>query len=141
MIPSFALFATLALASQTPDAANESRAVRTYGQQTFIIDAGNGGIRRFDKAGGDGSTVYLQDRRQRWYQVVLTGPCFPDQGLDTIVYRTHPDGRFDRFSNVGSTRYPGRTCGVTSVLRSDAPPGQPPERVPTPRELAGQPRG
>ena len=116
-----------------------SAQVKTYGEQTFIIDVGNGGIRRFDKAGGDGSTISLQDRRQRWYQVVLTGPCFPDVGQDTIVYRTNPDGRFDRFSYVGSTRYPGRTCGVTSVLRSDAPPGQPPERAPPPREAARQP--
>lgn len=108
---------------------------RTYGKETSIAFAANGGIRNFDTGPRGSDIVYLQDRTLRWYQVTLTGPCFPNRAQDTAIYRTSPNGRFDRFSSIASARFPERTCGVTSVLRSDAPPGHPKVRQPTAREL------
>lgn len=118
-----------------------SAQVRTYGGETVIRNGASGGIRTTERGAPDGSVLYLQDRMLRWYRVTLSGPCFPDLPNDTLIYRTVSDDRIDRFTTIGSRRYPGRVCGVRSILRSDAPPQQPPVRPPTPRELARQPRG
>lgn len=118
-----------------------SAQVRTYGKQTVIQNAGDGGIRNVEQGPSGSNIVYLQDRTLRWYQVTLTGPCFPDRTQDTVIYRTGPDRRLDRFSTIASARYPTRSCGVTSILRSDAPRQQPAVRPPTQRELDRQPRG
>lgn len=118
-----------------------SAQVKTYGKQTVIENAGGGGIRNVEQGPAGGNIVYLQDRTLRWYQVTMTGPCFPDRTQDTVIYRTGPDQRLDRFSTIASTRYPTRSCGITSILRSDAPRQQAPVRKPTQRELEQQPRG
>lgn len=115
--------------------------IRTYGKQTVIQNAGGGGIRNVEQGPSGSDIVYLQDRTLRWYQVTLTGPCFPNRTQDTVIYRTGPDRRLDRFSTITSARYPTRSCGITSILRSDAPPQQPSVRKPTRRELDRQPRG
>lgn len=112
--------------------------VHTYGKETSI-DFATGGIREFEQGPEGSNIVYLQDRTLRWYQVTLTGPCFPNQTQDTAIYRASPNGRFDRFSSIASSRFPSRICGVTSILRSDAPPNRPKVRVPTARELQRQP--
>lgn len=129
---------TLALFTTALPAAAQ---VRTYGGETVISNAANGGIRIVERGAPDGSMLYMLDRTQRWYQVTLSGPCFPNPTNDTLIYRTAIDNRLDRLSQIASTRFPGRVCRVTSILRSDAPPQQPPVRAPTPRELARQPRG
>jgi hypothetical protein len=115
--------------------------VRTYGKETSIAFAAGGGIRNFEQGPNGSNIVYLQDRTLRWYQVTLTGPCFPDHAQDTAIYRTGPDGRLDRFSHIASSRFPSQSCGVTSILRSDAPPNRPKVRTPTARELKRQPGG
>ncbi len=130
---------TLILAAATlalPAAAQ----TQTYGRETSIPLAAGGTIRNFEQGATGSNIIYLQDQSLRWYQVTLTGPCFPDRGQDTAIYRTGSSGRIDRFATIASARYPTRQCGVTSVLRSDAPPGQPKVRVPTQRELDRQPR-
>lgn len=116
-----------------------SAQAKTYGKQTIIQNAAGGGIRRVEQGPRGSSIIYLQDRTLRWYQVTLTGPCFPNRTQDTLVYRTGPDGQLDRFSTIASAHFPTRACGIVSILRSDAPPQQPAERKPTQRELDRQP--
>ena len=115
--------ALAALASLTAVAA--AAQTRQIGIETNIVDAGNGGIRNVEAGPPGSNLVYLQDRRLRWYAVKMSGPCLSDRALDTIGFSTDTTGTFDRFSQITSTRYPGRVCGVTSIVTSAPPPGQP----------------
>lgn len=99
-------------------------ALAAQGKQTVISNASNGGIRDY-QAGAPGE-VFLRDRTERWYRVALTGDCLDSKtNLATLKFSTDTTGTFDRFSRVSSSRYPGRVCGVTSIVASPPPPGQP----------------
>ena len=113
-------FALIALALATP-----TQSAPVAPKETVIHHAANGGIRNFQPGPPRSSVVYLQDRRLKWYRVTLTGPCLPDRSLQAISFKTDSTGTFDRFSQIASRRYPGRTCGVRSIVDSPAPPGQP----------------
>jgi hypothetical protein len=93
-------------------------------KQTVIVNASNGGIRDY-QAGAPGE-VFLRDRTERWYRVALTGDCL-DSKTDqaALSFSTDTTGTFDRFSRVSSSRFPGRVCGVKSIVASPPPPGQP----------------
>jgi len=114
--------ALLALAAQGAPAAPASSASE---QETTIPFAAGGGIRNFEAGPAGSNIIFLQSRTLRWYRVTLSGPCLPDRTLQTLIFKTNGNGAFDRFSQIGSTRYPNRLCAVNSVVRSDPPPGQP----------------
>ena len=113
--------AALVLAAQAAPTA----APTVSAEETTIPFAAGGGIRNFEAGPAGSNIVYLQSRTLRWYRVTLSGPCLPDRTLQTLTFRTDVNGTFDRFSQIGSTRYPNRVCAVNSVVRSDPPPGQP----------------
>lgn len=94
-------------------------------KETVIHFAANGGISNIQPGPPRSNLVYLQDRRLQWYRVTLTDPCLPDRTLQTVTFTTDVSGTFDRFSRIGSLRFLGRVCGVTSIVESPAPPGQP----------------
>jgi hypothetical protein len=103
-----------ALASPPQDAAPEiGREVKR------INSAGNGGISDW-QAGEDGSTVYLRGPG-RWYRVTLSGPCIDFAMSPRLLFRTHSDGSFDRFSTIAVANEPRRTCGVETIHQSADP--------------------
>ena len=114
------IFALLALTAASP-----ALAQIPLGTETTIPYAANGGIRNMQAEGSGSNIIYLQDRTQRWYKVVLSGPCLPDRTLDAISFKTDSNGTFDRFSQIRSLKNPERTCGVTSIVGSAPPEGQP----------------
>jgi len=99
-------------------------ATAVSGQETSIPFAA-GAIRNFQAGPVGSNIIYLQSRTLRWYRVTLSGPCLPDRTLQTLIFKTNGNGSFDRFSQIGSTRYPNRLCAVNSVVRSAPPLGQP----------------
>ena len=103
------------------------------GHETTIPFAGNGGLRDWEPGVPNSGVVYVRDRRQRWYQVTLTGPCVRDRALDTLSYTTDTNGTFDRFSRVSVARYPQQVCGVTSIRTSLPPPARHGQGVRPPR--------
>jgi hypothetical protein len=98
---------------------------RQLDKETSIAFAANGGLRNWQGGPPGSNIVYVQDRTLRWYKVTLTGPCIDKRRFEAMQYRTGPDGRFDRFSQVWSTHFPQARCGVTSIRTSLAPKGQP----------------
>ena len=110
--------AALALAAQAAPATPAP-------QETTIAFAANGGIHNFEAGPRGSGVVFLQARNLRWYKVTLSSDCLPNGAFQTLIFKTNVNGTFDRFSRIGSTRYPGRLCGVNSIVRSDPPPGQP----------------
>ena len=102
-------------AAQTP---------RVIGQETTIPYSASGGIRTYQVDRDDHRIVYMQDMRLRWYKVVLTGACLPPDNQATLITRVRTDNRLDRFATIGSSRYPGRLCGITSIVHALPPAGQ-----------------
>ena len=84
-----------------------------------IPSAANGGINDW-QAGEDGSTVYLRGSG-RWYRVTLSGPCIDFAMSPRLLFSTHSDGSFDRFSTIAVANQPHRTCGVTAIRESADP--------------------
>ncbi len=97
---------------------------RQMGAETVINFAANGGLRGWDPGEPRSGIVYVRDRRERWYQVTLTGPCVTNRSLDELTYTTDNTGTFDRFSRVKVGQYPNQVCGVTSIRNSLPPKGQ-----------------
>lgn len=94
---------------------------RQQAGETKILNAANGGIRDY-KSGAPG-ILFLRDRTERWYRVQLTGDCLMSRtDLAALAFTTDTTGTFDLFSQVVSSNYPQRRCGVTSIVRSDPPP-------------------
>ena len=84
-----------------------------------ISSAANGGISDWQE-GEDGSTVYLRGPG-RWYRVTLSGPCIDFATSPRLLFRTHIDGSFDRFSTIAVANEPRRTCGVKAIHQSSDP--------------------
>ena len=92
----------------------------TIGQEVKRIpSAANGGISDWER-GEDGTTVYLRGLG-RWYRVTLSGPCIDFATSPRLLFRTHSDGSFDRFSTIAVANEPRRTCGVETIHLSGDP--------------------
>ena len=84
-----------------------------------IPSAANGGISDWER-GEDGSTVYLRSTG-RWYRITLSGPCIDFSTSPRLLFRTHSDGSFNRFSTIAVANQPHRTCGVETIHHSANP--------------------
>ena len=98
---------------------------RAIGAEATIPFASNGGLRSWQAGEPRSGILYVRDRRERWYEVALTGPCTTNRALDRLTYTTDAIGTFDRFSQVAVGQYPNQVCGVTSIRNSLPPRGQP----------------
>lgn len=120
------LIATAALAIVlAPATASAQRSRVVVGKETTISYAANGGLRNWQAGPRGSNIVHVQDRRMRWYQVTLSGPCIRERSSFPLQFRTRNDGQFDRFSQVWSRDRPGAICGVKSIKTSLPPKGQP----------------
>jgi hypothetical protein len=115
------LVAVLVLAA-TPFGAVAQGDRGTGGETTIALNR-SGGIRSYVVDRGDHRIVHMQDQRQRWYRVTLSGECLPVDGQAALITRTRFDSRLDRQSTVSSNRYPGRVCGIDSIVQAAPPPG------------------
>ncbi|ANU08472.1 hypothetical protein [Paraurantiacibacter namhicola] len=72
---------------------------------------------------GAGDSLYVRDRENKWYRVGLNEGCLKGGFVgNRIVFERDPGvGRIDTFSRVILTES-GRSCNVTSIRRSVAPP-------------------
>lgn len=113
MLGSRIAFVALALVA-LPAAAAETSA------EAHIPFANTGGIQ--DWRALDNKGLYVQGTGRQWYYATLMGPCF---GLDTaqgVGFVTSPsDGSFDKF---GAVTVGDQRCQVTSLVKSDPPPGE-----------------
>ncbi len=82
---------------------------------------------RFARQGGidnwtvvDEKTVYVQDRERQWYRADLMGHCIGLRFAQRIGFKFEVDGSFDKFSSI---HYDRQTCPLTSLTKSDPPPG------------------
>ena len=89
------------------------------GREVKRIAFARGGVSDWER-GEDGSTVYLRGTG-RWYRVTLSGPCIDFSTSPRLLFRTHSDGSFDRFSTIAVANQPHRTCGVESIHHSANP--------------------
>lgn len=111
------LFLALLIAATPPQAGDGG----LDGRETTIPDAANGGIINWVPSKKDHLVVYLQSRRLQWYQVKMTGPCAWDNSRNALIFDTHNDTRFDRFSTIHSVDEPNKVCGVSSIVRVATP--------------------
>lgn len=79
------------------------------------IDAG--GPRNFTPV-EDGTGIYVQDDRLRWYHATFTKRCESLATAFNIGWKTY-DGRLERGSTVLAGHEP---CRIATIARSDAPP-------------------
>lgn len=93
------------------------------GKETVIPFASGGALREW-QAGPEDGIVYVRDRNERWYRVVIKGPCATGTALETLSYTTNAIGTFDRFSRIRTPRFPGIVCGVASIRTSPPPIGR-----------------
>jgi len=114
---------TLALTAIGATAAPAATRQRSIGQETTIPFANHHGLRGWAE-GADQDEFYVQDYRNDWYKVELSGPCIGNMASLRIAYTTGPGGTFDRFSRVFSTDFPEMTCSVMSIRTSLPPAGQ-----------------
>lgn len=89
------------------------------GREVKRIAFARGGVSDWER-GEDGSTVYLRGNG-RWYRVTLSGPCIDFSTSPRLLFRTHSDGSFDRFSTIAVANHPHRTCGVEAIYESANP--------------------
>ena len=94
-----------------------------YGEDAVISYASNGGIKNYQK--GEPGTIFMQDRRLRWYKVTLSGDCLRNDNQATILFETDVNGTFDLFSKVSTSSVPYARCGVEKIVTSSPPKGQP----------------
>ena len=94
---------------------------RTIGAETTIPYSAAGAIRRYAVDRADPRIVHMQDGRLRWYRVTLTGACLPVDNQATLLTRTRGENRLDRSALVGSSRYPGRLCGIARIVNALPP--------------------
>jgi Family of unknown function (DUF6491) len=83
----------------------------------------HGGIRDWEVV--DRETVYIQDRRQRWYVAKLMGPCQNLNFATRIGFVSDSSDSFDRFSSILAE---GRKCQVESLTAASGPPPRKPRR-------------
>ena len=77
----------------------------------------HGGIRDWEVV--DRETIYIQDRRQRWYVARLMGPCLNLNFATRIGFVSDSSDSFDRFSSILAE---GRKCQVDSLTFASGPP-------------------
>ncbi|HYE27399.1 MAG TPA: DUF6491 family protein [Allosphingosinicella sp.] len=65
--------------------------------------------------------LFLRDRRGRWYRAEIGGPCFGLSWAKVIGYDTRGSLGLAR---GGSILVEGQRCLITSLTRSEAPPGK-----------------
>ncbi len=68
----------------------------------------------------DEKTLYVQDRHRQWYRADLMGHCIGLRFAQRIGFKFEVDGSFDKFSSI---RYDRQNCPLTSLTKSDPPPG------------------
>ena len=117
------VIAPLILALAVTTAASAAQHQRQIGKETTIPFASHHGLRDWAE-GPSRDEFYVQDYRNDWYQVKLSGPCIGNMASLRIAYTTGPGGTFDRFSRVFSTDFPEMTCSVMSIRTSLPPAGQ-----------------
>jgi len=98
---------------------------RVIGEETTIPYSVAGAIRQYQVDRADHRIVYMQDARLRWYRVQLSGECLPPDNQATLITRSRGENRIDRWTLIGSSRYPGRLCGIDSIVTALPPAGQP----------------
>lgn len=99
--------------------ADSTSKTREIGKNATIAFASTDGIRDYSPDGN--SALWIQDSGGKWYRAETLGPC---RGLDIatgIGFVTSPSGTLDRFSQI---RVEGRTCPLTSLVTSEAPPSK-----------------
>ena len=84
--------------------------------QAQIPFAASRGIRSFHAESDE--TVYLEDRRGRWYRAELAGTCLGLRWALAIGYDTRGGASFDRFSAI---LVDGQRCPLVSLTRSEKP--------------------
>jgi hypothetical protein len=113
--------ALLSLAALSATAASAADRQRPIGKETSIPFANHHGLRDWEE-GPSKDVFYVQDYRNDWYRVELSGPCIGNMASLRVAYTTSPTGDFDRFSQVSSTDFPHMTCSVLSIKTSLPPP-------------------
>lgn len=111
------ILALAALATPLP-AALPQQSRPAIGEEVRRIPFGRD-IRDWER-GATGEEVYLRARGQ-WYRVQLSGPCIDFTLSPRLLFRTGPNGAFDRFSYIAAADFPERTCGVDSIYLADDP--------------------
>jgi hypothetical protein len=115
------LILALAATAAGATAASAAQHQREIGKETSIPFASHHGLRDWSQ-GADQDEFYVQDYRNDWYKVELSGPCIGNMASLRVAYTTGPGGSFDQFSRVFSTDFPEMTCSVTSIKTSLPPP-------------------
>lgn len=87
------------------------------------VSAVRGGILDW-QPGPNKSSIFVQDRRMRWYKVELTGPCSDRFGGEPLIFEGGPMNELDRFSSIRSARNPYVVCGVSAIETSAPPPSR-----------------
>ena len=108
----------MGLAAALGGCATDDRGASTAGE-TYIPFVSSQGIIEWKRAGED--ALYVRAITGDWYLVRTMGRC---SGLATtlgIGFEATGIGQFDR---GGAIIAEGRRCPVTSVRRSDPPPGE-----------------
>lgn len=121
MRPITALILALAAATTGSTVASAAQHQRQIGKETTIPFASHHGLRDWEE-GAKQDEFYVQDYRNDWYLVKLSGPCIGNMASLRVAYTTGPGGSFDQFSRVFSTDFPEMTCSVTSIKTSLPPP-------------------
>ncbi len=114
--------ALLAMTVAAPAMAQDKSA-RELGVETTIPFADSNGIRNWEVGPVGSNAIFVQDIRRDWYRVELAGPCMDHRGSFQLVYKTGPMGRFDSWTKVASSDFPGQWCSVISIKTSAPPPG------------------
>ncbi|MGN6374413.1 MAG: hypothetical protein ACTHMG_02545 [Sphingomonas sp.] len=117
------ILTALSLACCAATAASAAQHPREIGKETTIPFARQQGLRDWQE-GPTQDVFYVQDYRNDWYRVQLSGPCIGNMATIDIAYTTDTMGAFDQFSKVFSTDYPRMTCAVLSIKTSLPPPAR-----------------
>jgi hypothetical protein len=75
-----------------------------------------GGVRTFHAE--DEDSVYIEDKRRRWYRGEIIGPCWGLRWAHRIGIETKGSSSFDRYSAL---IVDGERCQLTSLTRSEKP--------------------
>jgi hypothetical protein len=105
------------IAAAAPPAASAAAPQAPPEPQASIPFVNYDSIRTFKVVGRD--TVYLQDRRRRWYRADLMGICPRLQFERAIGVETWGTNSLDRY---GALIVEGRRCRIESLVRSGPPP-------------------
>jgi hypothetical protein len=114
-----ALLATAAVGAAQAAPAKPAPAALAKPPEASILFANNRGI--WDWRATDDHTLYVQDIHRDWYRASLFAPCTNLPFAQTVGFKTGPLDTFDRYSTL---LVDGERCTLTSVVKSDPPPGE-----------------